>query len=56
MGEGSRIKRRLSDAVSDSTEAVKQGGKKMRRTALRLWTEIPAWQQEDNKYIESGYR
>jgi hypothetical protein len=29
---------------------------RMQRFALLLWTEIPAWQQEDNKYIESGYR
>jgi hypothetical protein len=50
------IKRRLSDAVADPAQAAKQGGKQMQRFALLLWNEIPAWQQEDNKFIESGYR
>jgi hypothetical protein len=56
MVQFTRIKRRLSDSVADPAQAVKQGGKQMQRFALLLWTEIPAWQQEDNKFIESGYR
>ncbi len=26
------------------------------RIELKSWFEIPAWQQEDNRYIETGYR
>ena len=26
------------------------------RIELKSWSEIPVWQQEDNQYIETGYR
>ena len=49
-----KVKRRLSDVASDTASIIQDGAKQMRR--LLLWTELPEWQQEDNKYIESGYR
>ena len=43
-------KRKMSDVMSDvfETEPARQ--------LLKLWSELPTWQQEDNSFIQTGYR
>lgn len=51
-----RMKRRLSDATTDAARTVKKAGEGIECATLLLWEDIPAWQQDGNQFIETGYR
>lgn len=51
-----RMKRRLSDATTDAAQTLRKTGRGIGYATLLLWEEIPAWQQDGNQFIETGYR
>ncbi|ERF76957.1 hypothetical protein EPUS_02669 [Endocarpon pusillum Z07020] len=47
---------RLLDATTDAAKTLQKAGREIECAALLLWEEIPAWQQDGNQFMETGYR
>jgi hypothetical protein len=39
-----------------ASDVTPDAGKQISWVALQTWWDIPLWQQEDNHFIETGYR